>query len=34
MTREEEVDYLKQRAAAVKAQLDEIEERMRSLEND
>ena len=32
MSREEELDYLKNQAEAVKSQLDEIETRMRDLE--
>ena len=34
MTREEEIDYLKHQAEAAKAQLEEIEARMRSFENE
>jgi hypothetical protein len=34
MTREEELDYLKDQAEAVKEQLDQIESRMRDLETE
>jgi len=33
MTREEEFDYLRDQAEAVKGQLEEIEARMRDLES-
>ena len=34
MTAEEELDYLRDQAGAVKAQLEQIESRMQSLENE
>jgi hypothetical protein len=34
MTREDELDYLRNQAEAVKEQLDQIESRMRDLEGE
>ncbi len=34
MTKEEEIEYLKDQAQAIKEQLDQIDSRMKDLEND